>query len=326
MNINWNSKVLSSIQPVIENLTYISIDFEKLSEESIKLSGYDFGIKKDLRISDDPDNFIRKTMLINTLNFAFTDFETSTKYALEEDKSILSDTDAMVHQINLAISSGVPILDGSFMAEISDELFQDLFSANIPMPMIKEKVNVLNQTGRILVEQYEGDWINFINDGPRKLYADGKGLIERLISNFSRFDDFSLLEDNKIYFLKLAQLAYWGLHRELSGLQLFHIEDIENMTAFADYILPVALEHLGITKYVPELKKQIQEGKLIQKDSLKEIELRTTSIFVTAKMTEIINENRKDDEKILIPQLDFKLWTEYHGDEKPHHLTKTIMY
>ena len=326
MNINWNSKVLSSIQPVIDNLRYISIDFEKLSKESIKFAGYDFGIKQDSSLLDDVDSFIRKTMLINTLNFAFTDFETSTKYALKEDKSTLSDTDAMVHQINLAISNGVPILDGSFMAEISHEIFQDLFSANIPMPMIKEKVDVLNQTGKTLVKHYEGDWINFINDGPRKLYADGEGLIERLICNFSRFDDFSLFEDNKIYFLKLAQLAFWGLHRELSGLQLFHIEDMENMTAFADYILPVALEHLEITKYVPELKKQIQDGKLIQKDSIEEIELRATTIFVTAKMSEIINENRIDDEKILIPQLDFKLWTEYHGDEKPHHLTKTIMY
>ena len=326
MNINWNSKVLSSIQPVIDNLRYISIDFEKLSKESIKFAGYDFGIKQDSSLLDDVDSFIRKTMLINTLNFAFTDFETSTKYALKEDKSTLSDTDAMVHQINLAISNGVPILDGSFMAEISDEIFQNLFSANIPMPMIKEKVDVLNQTGKTLVKHCEGDWINFINDGPRKLYADGEGLIERLIGNFSRFDDFSLFEDNKIYFLKLAQLAFWGLHRELSGLQLFHIEDMENMTAFADYILPVALEHLEITKYVPELKKQIQDGKLIEKDSIEEIELRATTIFVTAKMSEIINENRIDDEKILIPQLDFKLWTEYHGDEKPHHLTKTIMY
>ena len=34
MNINWDSKVLSSVIPVIENLEYVSIDVKKLDTES----------------------------------------------------------------------------------------------------------------------------------------------------------------------------------------------------------------------------------------------------------------------------------------------------
>ena len=98
------------------------------------------------------------------------------------------------------------------------------------------------------------------------------------------------------------------------------------MTAFADYIIPVALESLGIISYSPSLKEKIESGVLIDKDSLEEIEIRSTSIYVTAKLTEIINSFKKQEEKIIIPQLDFKLWTDFHADEKPHHLTKTIMY
>ena len=75
-----------------------------------------------------------------------------------------------------------------------------------------------------------------------------------------------------------------------------------------------------------ELKEKIDSGILIDRDSIEEIEIRSTSIYVTAKLTELINNYKNKEEKILIPQLDFKLWTDFHADERPHHLTKTIMY
>ena len=211
------------------------------------------------------------------------------------------------------------------MRDINIDEFRKLFTGNIEMPMLEEKVEILNEVGDTLVSKYDGDWINFIENGPKKLYANGEGLVERLITDFQRFDDFSIYENEKIYFLKLAQLAFWGIHRELSSTY-FYIEDMENMTAFADYIIPVALQAFGITKYTPELEKNINEGVLIERDSKEEIEIRAATIYATAKMTESINELKNRKDKIIIPQLDFKLWTQFHADNTPHHLTKTIMY
>ena len=260
-------------------------------------------------------------MLINTLNFVFTDFLTSVKYKIEN----YSDTDAMVYQIDKALDQGIPLTQGRFMRDMNLKEFKTLFTGNIEMPMADEKVKILNNVGDILVTKYGGDWINFIDDGPKKLYDNGKGLVERLVRDFTRFDDHSIFENEKVYFLKLAQLAFWGIHRELSK-RYFYIEDMENMTAFADYIIPVALESFGIVKYSSELKEKIDSGILIDKDSIEEIEIRSTSIYATAKLTELINNYKKEEEKIIIPQLDFKIWTDFHADERPHHLTKTIMY
>jgi len=75
-----------------------------------------------------------------------------------------------------------------------------------------------------------------------------------------------------------------------------------------------------------QLEKNINEGVLIERDSKEEIEIRAATIYATAKMTESINELKNRKDKIIIPQLDFKLWTEFHADNTPHHLTKTIMY
>ena len=211
------------------------------------------------------------------------------------------------------------------MRDMSLNDFTEIFTGNMQMPMSLEKVEILNVVGDVLVNNYKGDWVNFINNGPKKLYASGEGLIERLISEFERFNDSSPYQNDRVYFLKLAQLAFWGIHRELSR-SYFEIEDMENMTAFADYIIPVALESFGIVHYSKELKEKIENGIMIERDSTEEIEIRAATIYVTAKLTEEINKSKSLDEQIIIPQLDFKLWTQFHADKTPHHLTKTIMY
>ena len=321
MEINWESQVLSSVSKVIPQLSCLEIDIDKLHEVAAELSEDSFSINYEGNTNTVPKEYIRKTMLINTLNFVFTDFLTSVKYKTEN----YSDTDAMVYQIDKALDQGIPLTQGRFMRDMNLKEFKTLFTGNIEMPMADEKVKILNNVGDILVTKYGGDWINFIDDGPKKLYDNGKGLVERLVRDFKRFDDHSIFENEKVYFLKLAQLAFWGIHRELSK-RYFYIEDMENMTAFADYIIPVALESFGIVKYSSELKEKIDTGILIDRDSIEEIEIRSTSIYVTAKLTELINKYKNEEEKIIIPQLDFKLWTDFHADERPHHLTKTIMY
>ena len=292
-----------------------------LRSSAINLSKEDFGINYEGNPNIVPVEYIRKTMLINTLNFVFTDFSTSVKYKIEN----LSDTDAMVYQIDKALIEGVPLTQGHYMRDMDLKEFKRIFTGNIEMPMADEKVEILNNVGDTLVTKYDGDWINFVDDGPKKLYDNGEGLVERLVRDFKRFDDHSIFENEKVYFLKLAQLAFWGIHRELSK-SYFFIEDMENMTAFADYIIPVALESFGIVKYSFGLKEKIDSGILVDRDSIEEIEIRSTSIYVTAKLTELINKYKNEEEKIIIPQLDFKLWTDFHADERPHHLTKTIMY
>ena len=321
MEINWESQVLSSVSKVIPQLSCLEIDIEKLHEVAVELSKDSFSINYAGNTNTAPKEYIRKTMLINTLNFVFTDFLTSVKYKIET----FSDTDAMVYQIDKALLEGIPLTQGRFMRDMNLEEFKRLFTGNIEMPMADEKVEILNNVGDTLVTKYDGDWINFVDDGPKKLYDNGEGLVERLVRDFKRFDDHSIFENEKVYFLKLAQLAFWGIHRELSK-SYFFIEDMENMTAFADYIIPVALESFGIVKYSSGLKEKIDSGILVDRDSIEEIEIRSTSLYVTAKLTELINNYKNEEEKIIIPQLDFKLWTDFHADERPHHLTKTIMY
>lgn len=327
MNIDWDSKVLSSLNPVIENLQTINLNLDQIMNVADWIAYEDFPPPEQNISKNNPDEFIRTTMLINTLNFAFTDFESSTKYEIIREGKVLSDSEAMFVQIQEAISSGVQLYNGNVLSDLDDKQLKNIFKGNIEMPMMSERLDILLNVGAKLSDDYEGDWMNFINAGPKKLYDNGEGLIERLTSEFPRFDDTSqYAEKYNVHFYKLAQLAFWGIHAELAGTGDFYIEDMQSMSAFADYIVPVALEVMKIVEYSEELRNKITNGEIIGRDSLEEIEIRSTSLYITAKLTEEINKRRPAEKSIIIPQLDYRLWKQYHATHRPHHLTITTMY
>lgn len=327
MNIDWDSKVLSSLNPVIENLQTINLNLDQIINVADWIAYEDFPPPEQNISKNNPDEFIRTTMLINTLNFAFTDFESSTKYEIIREGKVLSDSEAMFVQIQEAISSGVQLYNGNVLSDLDDKQLKNIFKGNIEMPMMSERLDILLNVGAKLSDDYEGDWMNFINAGPKKLYDNGEGLIERLTSEFPRFDDTSqYAEKYNVHFYKLAQLAFWGIHAELAGTGDFYIEDMQSMSAFADYIVPVALEVMKIVEYSEELRNKITNGEIIARDSLEEIEIRSTSLYITAKLTEEINKRRPAEKSIIIPQLDYRLWKQYHATHRPHHLTITTMY
>ena len=327
MNIDWDSKVLSSLNPVIENLQTINLNLDQIMNVADWIAYEDFPPPEQNISKNNPDEFIRTTMLINTLNFAFTDFESSTKYEIIREGKVLSDSEAMFVQIQEAISSGLQLYNGNVLSDLDDKQLKNIFKGNIEMPMMSERLDILLNVGAKLSDNYKGDWMNFINAGPKKLYDNGEGLIERLISEFPRFDDTSQYDEKyNIHFYKLAQLAFWGIHAELAGTGDFYIEDMQSMSAFADYIVPVALEVMKIVEYSEELRNKITNGEIIARDSLEEIEIRSTSLYITAKLTEEINKRRPAEKSIIIPQLDYRLWKQYHATHRPHHLTITTMY
>ncbi|MFQ5525671.1 MAG: queuosine salvage family protein [Thermoanaerobaculia bacterium] len=323
------SPVLDSLRPVIRGSEHVRTDVARIGEVARwmayeKLPFPQFGL--DFDPVTEREQAIDFTMVSNTINTAFTDFETGVKFKTDYQGQTWSDSMAMTACLKRAIAEGVPVLDGRYLAEVTHSELAGIFSGNIEMPMLDEKLAVLNQVGERLAEHYDGFFHNFLETCSPRLFDGGKGLIDRLIDEFPRFDDSSSWRGHKVHFHKLAQLTYWGLHSAFKPHGGFRIDDIASMTAFADYIVPVALRVMGILVYSTELEKKINSGRLIPRDSDEEIEIRAHMIYATALLTEDINALRPDDSQIIIPQLDARLWSSYHTTHWPHHLTKTIMY
>jgi len=324
------SPVLASVRYAIESSRDVQTHYDKIVDvaswmayEELPMPEFTlpFGVGQG-----DANDAIDFMMVVDSIDTAFTDFTTHEKFQVDYAGQHWSDSDAEFACIKRAVDNGVPFLDGNYLARITREELNQVFTGNITMPMLDEKLEVLHQVGKVLAEKYNGRYHNFVKACSPKLYDNGNGLIDRLVKEFPRFNDVSMLDGHEIKFYKLAQLGIWMMYATLHASGKFRLDDPQKMTAFADYIVPVALRLHGITSYSDRLEAAINSHQLIPRDFRWEIEIRAHCIYATALLTEEINKLRPANMQVIIPQIDARFWTHFHTTTWPHHLTRTIMY
>jgi hypothetical protein len=324
------SPVLDGLRYAIESSRDVRTNYEKIVEvaswmayEELPMPEFTlpFGVGQG-----DANEAIDFILVADSIDTAFTDFGNREKFQLDYAGQHWSDSDAEFASIKRAVDSGVPFLDGSYLANISRADLNRVFAGNIEMPMLDEKLEVLHQVGQVLAEKYDGRFHNFVHSCSPKVYDNGNGLVERLVKEFPRFNDVSMLDGREIKFYKLAQLGVWMLYATLHNSGKFRLDDPQKMTAFADYIVPVALRLHGLTSYSERLEKAINSHQLIPRDFRWEVEIRAHCIYATALLTEEINKLRPAATQVIIPQIDARFWTHFHTTTWPHHLARTIMY
>jgi len=328
-NLN-GSPVLDSLRPVIDRSRDVRTNLDKIVEvagwmayEELPIPDYALPFGIGAGNVEETTDFI---LTVSSVDTAFTDFKHYIKFQVEYAGRTWSDSDALFACVKRAMDSGIAILDGGFLAQVTRQELEQIFAANIELPMLDEKMEILHQVGATLQSKYAGRFHNSVRSCSPRLYDNGNGLIDRLVVEFPRFNDISIYDGHTVKIYKLPQLATWFLYTSLRKSGKFRIEDIEKMTAFADYIVPVGLRLLGIASYSAELENAINSHQLIPRDSRQEIEIRGHCIYALAVLAEEINRLRPPELQVITPQLDARLWTHYHTTWWAHHLTKTIMY
>jgi hypothetical protein len=324
------SPVLDSVRYVIETSRDVETNCEKIVEVASWMAYEELPMPEftlPLGVAEgDPDETIDFILVADSIDTAFTDFTRHEKFQVDFAGKHWSDSEAEFACIKRALDNGVPFLDGKYLAGISRTELNKIFEGNIEMPMLDEKLEVLHQVGRVLAEKYDGRFHNFVRSRSPRLYDNGNGLVDRMVKEFPRFNDVSMVDGHEIKFYKLAQLGIWMLYSTLHRAGKFRLEDVAKMTAFADYIVPLALRLHGITRYSERLENAINSHQLIPRDFRWEIEIRAHCIYATALLREEINKLRPSNLQVIIPQIDARLWTHFHTTTWPHHLTLTIMY
>lgn len=321
--------ILSSVERVVTRARHVRLH----PDEARNVAGwmaYEDLPWPDFRLPLHPEGDDADVMdfifLTSTINFAFTDFERHQMFRSRYRDVEWSDSDAMEACLKRAYDQGVPILQGSFLSRVSREELAGIFSGNIPIPMLEERLAIFHKVGNVLTEKYGGRFHRFVASGPRRLYAGGKGLLERLLDDFPSFRDESSYRGERVAFQKRAQMLWWMLHARFRESGFFTLEDPESITIFADYIVPVALRLLRITSYSDELERRVKNWEILPADSEEEVEIRATAIWGCHLLTEEINRRRPPDRRIIAPVLDGRLWTHYHTTHWPHHLTVSTDY
>lgn len=254
------------------------------------------------------------------INFAYTDFETRIPWSITHEGRELVDADGMFLRFEQALAAGTPVTSGAWLAAVTEEELGALLHGPRPIPLLVERVEVLNQIGEILVDRYDGRFAGFVADCPPAAYAGGAGLLERLVREFPSFDDAGELHGIAVRYDKLAQLAVWTLHR----LGLVTLSDADALSVFADYIVPAALRAMRVLHYSPELAAAVDAGDIVPADSVWEKEIRCQTVVACGLVTDALNVRRATP--VINAQVDYRFWAAFHDLIRPHHLTITTRY
>lgn len=336
-----NNPYLRTLRPVWRNLDYVSINEEKLWELIIQMrEKEERGELKaptwDHPYSHPPSNcppalVIDYICWVNTVNFAFTNFESPyNKFTIEYPEGTFQvGSSALGASFMRACNEEIlPIFDTEFMSRISfkdvERIFQPVDSAH-QIPMLQERQRILRQVGRILLERYNGSWINlftysmFIYSGFRAFNAGGRGIVEQLVNNFPSFSDVRKYKGRLLKFHKRAQLLAMMYHsRAVNSGNMPGLQDVKDIGPIADYELPRALRFLGVLEYAPEMEMAIQKHEIIKAGHPWEIENRLAMSYVMKKICEGVG--------VAMDKADFYIWRLGRACPNPHMLVLTTDY
>lgn len=224
--------------------------------------------------------------------------------------------------LKLAQEQGFPVTDPHFLAQISESDLAQILSGNCTIPMFEERLKNLREAGRIILSESGGDVISLF----RAACGSAVRLVDQVVSRFPSFRDEALYRNDRVYFWKRAQILASDVFTAFGGNAWGKFDDIEQLTAFADYKLPQVLRELGVISYIPELAARVDALEHLEPGSEEEIEIRAMTIWAVEELRKGF---RKLGREITSSRIDNWLWQLGQQDafrKRPFHRCRTIYY
>ncbi|GFR50471.1 hypothetical protein Agub_g12522, partial [Astrephomene gubernaculifera] len=155
------------------------------------------------------------------------------------------------------------------------------------------------------------------------------GLVTQLLPGFR---DHAVYRGRQVFLYKRAQIFVGDVYGAFEGRGLGAFRDIDQLTMFADYRVPVVLRTLGILSYSRQLEDKILRREQLPAGGEEEVEIRACTVVAVERLREGLADKFRDTPGAQVPhaiQLDWWLWEEGERQRKqhpPHHRTLTIFY
>ncbi|CAD7691793.1 unnamed protein product [Nyctereutes procyonoides] len=270
----------------------------------------------------------------DTLNFSFWSERDEHKCLVGYKGKTYSGYWSLCAAVNRALDEGIPITSASYYATATLDQVKHIFRSDtdVPMPLIEERHRILNETGKILLEKFQGSFLNCV----RKSEKSAQKLMHLVVESFPSYRDVTQFEGKRISFYKRAQILVADTWSVLEGKGDGCFTDISSITMFADYRLPQVLAHLGALKYSKELLEKLLRGEMFSYGDRQEVEIRGCSLWCVELIRDCLLEliekkGEKNSREINSILLDYYLW-DYARDHRedmkgiPFHRTRCIYY
>ncbi len=309
--------ILDSLRPVIANPRWVTINDARIKEvvTSIELDSL---AKTDITTEQFPRDLtlsqsIGFILVYDALNFYFWG---EPKWTVIKNGQPLGGSYGLLESLKTAIENGTPLLTPEGLQQLTSTHLADILKANTEIPFLSERLRLLKDLGRTLIEQHVESWSALLEGN----HHDAFTIAERLTHIFPTvFKDEAVYQNQPVRFWKRAQLAALHLSHCIPSL------NISGLTALANYKIPNVLRQLGILEYNPALAERIKRKEEIVAGSEEEMEIRASMVIAIDTATKQVQARFPEATAIQLNDLFWHMGRTLPTDS-PHHRTKTIWY
>lgn len=200
----------------------------------------------------------------------------------------------------------------------------EIFGQDLLQPPIDELMGLfsqaLNDLGKLVERDYGGSFRAMVDA------AQGSGeRLARTLSSMPLFRDEADYDGLRVPIYKRAQIVVADLALAFDNQGPGAFGDLDELTIFADNLVPHVLRHDGILRYSDDLIARIEREELIEAGSPEEIELRACALHAVELISASLQQQGHD---IKPRQLDYLLWNrgQRYKDGKPRHRSRSVFY
>lgn len=317
--------VLEDAQFVMAHATHVAIDqpgIERLGAELASRAVPVPAWNAELHFTDATPRTANYLLVLDGLNFSFWAHPQDTRWGIDYRGQALRGYWALAAALKRAIEEGQPIDDARFMAGCTEAQLRHILRGRGEIPLLDARLRHLHELGERLLASYDGLFTNAVETCDRSAVA----LTKLLLREFPSFNDESPYADRTVRLLKRAQILPADLWGAYGGKRWGAFDDIDQLTAFADYKVPQVLEKLGALRYTPALDAKIAAGVELPHHSAEEVELRAATIWGVELLKRAMAAHGRSVAAIEVDWLLWEMGLHMEAGDKPYHLTRTTAY
>lgn len=317
--------ILKSTRTVVElgeNVWINQDQIEQLSKRWIQEE------KSDSPLWDEQYHFFDGTartvnwlLLLDALNFCFWAEKDQPRWTITYQNQTLNGYWAEAAALKRAVEEGIPLWDAEYLTTLSEEAMASIFRGSTMIPLFEQRVQHAREVGRVLLENYDGQFTNAIEQAERNAVK----LVLLLERDFPSFRDVSSYRGHTVRFLKRAQITVADISGSFHGQGWGNFSEQDQLTIFADYKLPQVLRDYNVLEYQAQLADAIDNKELILPGSEEEVEIRACTIWACELLRQAM---QRLGQRVTAADIDMQLWLlgQRSDEMKPYHRTRTIYY
>jgi len=313
--------ILKTTAYVVEQARFVQINHDAvaraadaLAQKQVDPPAWNY----DWHYFDGTPRTVNYLFLLDTLNFCFWG---KPKWRIEYRGQQLDGYWALAASLKRALETRSEIADADFLARISPQELADILQGEGEIPLFTERWRNVRELGTVLKNLWEGEAARLVECAQH----DAARLAQIIVENFASFNDIAVYDKRQVRLFKRAQILVADLWGAFKGQDWGEFDNIDVLTAFADYKLPQILRAWQVLEYAPSLADRVDAQTELGAGSPEEIEIRATMIWAVEFLRDALARRGRT---LRSTQVDWILWeaSQSLAGMKPYHRVRTIYY